>query len=465
MRWQTSWPRNCGRNPPQVGCRPRGAGSTITRRSSCCTRTTAQPRPPSRKLLTPSTSRSTKRLVQRAERLAIGRLHGVGLRAREHREELHEVLAAEAALGLRADHEPPGREPHGAVPQHPVHQPIELGPMDAARSRARVRDASRRPRLSRRRWRATSPAAGESAPASSADRPPPIRPSRTSPARRARSPAATLSVDSQKNDRVRRLPVAPAGTAHALQERADGVGRVGLEHAIEIADVDAQLERRGADDAGVGAVVEALLRELPLFARDGAVVHEHGGAGAPHVLGDGLGGRPRLAEEQALLSARLGRRLVASVGEIRPVRDERSAVAPAPSAGRRRARSRRDVPVSHARIASGLPTVALRPTRWTSCVRHRASRSITLIRCAPRSVPASACTSSMIDEAQIAEQRRLVHAPRHQHHLERLGRRHQQLRGLLQELPAARDPACRRATRTGAGPPSRCRARADRPGC
>jgi hypothetical protein len=52
--------------------------------------------------------------------------------------------------------------------------------------------------------------------------------------------------------------------------------------------------------------------------------------------------------------------------------------------------ARFDVPRSHARIASGLPTVALRPMRWTSLVVKRAMRSITLMRCAPRSAPAIA---------------------------------------------------------------------------
>ena len=39
--------------------------------------------------------------------------------------------------------------------------------------------------------------------------------------------------------------VAPTGAAHALQERRDGEGGVDLEGALEPADVDAQLERRG----------------------------------------------------------------------------------------------------------------------------------------------------------------------------------------------------------------------------
>jgi hypothetical protein len=69
---------------------------------------------------------------------------------------------------------------------------------------------------------------------------------------------------------------AAAGAAHPLKERRYGVGRLVLEHPIEVADVDAELERRCADDAGVGAVMEALLGEGALLERDGAVVHEHG---------------------------------------------------------------------------------------------------------------------------------------------------------------------------------------------
>jgi hypothetical protein len=56
--------------------------------------------------------------------------------------------------------------------------------------------------------------------------------------------------------------------------------------------------------------------------------------------------------------------------------------------------ARREVPPSHDTIACGLPTVADSPTRSTSWRLCSAMRSRTLIRWAPRSVPARAWTSS-----------------------------------------------------------------------
>src|ERR1035438_7351087 len=88
--------------------------------------------------------------------------------------------------------------------------------------------------------------------------------------------------------------------AHALEERGHGVWCLCLQDSVEVADIDAQLQRGGAYDAGVAAVVEALLRELALFPGHGAVMDEHVDAGVPHVLGDGLRRGPGLAEEQAL---------------------------------------------------------------------------------------------------------------------------------------------------------------------
>src|SRR5690606_2049174 len=115
---------------------------------------------------------------------------------------------------------------------------------------------------------------------------------------------------------------AAAGPTHALEERRDAVGGLVLEDAVEVADVDAELERRGADDAGVGAVVEALLGERALLEGDRAVVDEDGGAGPPHVLGDRLGDRARLAEEEALAAPGDLAGVAREVGEIGAVDDE-----------------------------------------------------------------------------------------------------------------------------------------------
>ena len=59
-----------------------------------------------------------------------------------------------------------------------------------------------------------------------------------------------------------------------------------------------------------------------------------------------------------------------------------------------RAVCRAPSPAASPAAASGLPTVAERPTRWTGRPATRSSRSSTASRCQPRSSPANACTSS-----------------------------------------------------------------------
>jgi hypothetical protein len=149
-------------------------------------------------------------------------------------------------------------------------------------------------------------------------------------------------------------------------------------------------------------VVEALLRELALFSGYGAVMDEHGDTGAPHVLGDGLRRGPGLAEEQALAARSDLRRVAGEFSEVRAVDDE-----DLPGLGWLGGLTTRpvrpDVPCIQVRMASGLPTVAESPTRWTSCREMRARRSITLIKWAPRSDPASAWISSTITVRRSAK--------------------------------------------------------------
>jgi hypothetical protein len=52
---------------------------------------------------------------------------------------------------------------------------------------------------------------------------------------------------------------APARAAHALEERRDAAWRIDLNDVIEVADVDAELERARGDDDAVGALLERLL--------------------------------------------------------------------------------------------------------------------------------------------------------------------------------------------------------------
>jgi hypothetical protein len=228
----------------------------------------------------------------------------------------------------------------------------------------------------------------------------------TQPARASSTSATACSTPRRSRRRTWCWPPdrAPPRAAHALQERAHRVGRLGLEHAVEVAHVDAQLQRGGADDAGVAAVVEALLGARR-SSRDTALWCTNTSCRAAHVARRRPRWRAALAEEQALLALRDLRAASWRGGEV-------GCGAP-PRAAARAGHARRITPPGRCELPceplrqdrSGLPTVALRPMRCTSCRVSRASRSITLIRCAPRSVPASAWTSSMTTDAQIGEER------------------------------------------------------------
>ena len=66
----------------------------------------------------------------------------------------------------------------------------------------------------------------------------------------------------------------PSGAAEALQERGDGGRGVELDHPVEVADVDAELERGGRDDDAVPRLRECRLRSPPLVERPGEVGDE-----------------------------------------------------------------------------------------------------------------------------------------------------------------------------------------------
>jgi hypothetical protein len=63
-----------------------------------------------------------------------------------------------------------------------------------------------------------------------------------------------------------------AGAADALQAAAHGLRRLDLQHEVDRAHVDAQLERRGGDEARQLAGLEHLLDDDALLARERAVV-------------------------------------------------------------------------------------------------------------------------------------------------------------------------------------------------
>src|SRR5216683_7048585 len=89
------------------------------------------------------------------------------------------------------------------------------------------------------------------------------------------------------------------GASDALNARGDAGRRFDLQHEIDRAHVDAQLEGRGRHQPAQGAGLQLVLDEQPLLARDGAVMS------ADQVLlgelidagGDPLGQAPRVDED------------------------------------------------------------------------------------------------------------------------------------------------------------------------
>jgi hypothetical protein len=66
----------------------------------------------------------------------------------------------------------------------------------------------------------------------------------------------------------------PPAPPHTLQEGSDRGRSVDLHHPVEIADVDAELERARRDNDAVGLGRERRLGLPPLVDREGAVGHE-----------------------------------------------------------------------------------------------------------------------------------------------------------------------------------------------
>ena len=79
---------------------------------------------------------------------------------------------------------------------------------------------------------------------------------------------AELGEDASARD----LAHAVARAADALEPRGDGLGRLDLDHEVDRAHVDAELERRGGDEAGQLARLQEVLDHEPLLASQRAVV-------------------------------------------------------------------------------------------------------------------------------------------------------------------------------------------------
>jgi hypothetical protein len=191
---------------------------------------------------------------------------------------------------------------------------------------------------------------------------------------------------------------AAPGAAHALQERAHRVGRLGLQH----------------QDRGRPRRCPARASRCRRCTRHCPVLEALLGCSSRSSLARPRCGarrrscpRARMRSATASVSgARSGRR----TGSSGPGPLARAIVREAPRSGRWTIRSLRwalasggstttPIPLRRAREPGedgvGVAHRGAEPTRCTSC-RWRAMRSMTLMRCAPRSVPASACTSSTI---------------------------------------------------------------------
>ena len=92
-------------------------------------------------------------------------------------------------------------------------------------------------------------------------------------------------------------PGAPAGAPDALQERRHGRRVVHLDDAIEVTDVDPQLQRGGRDDDTVASLGERLLRAAALVDRQRRVRQVRGHAALPQRGADLLDELPGVAED------------------------------------------------------------------------------------------------------------------------------------------------------------------------
>ena len=95
----------------------------------------------------------------------------------------------------------------------------------------------------------------------------------------------------------------PPGAAHPLEEAGHGGRGVDLDDPVEVADVDAQLQRAGGHDDAVVPAGERLLGLPPLVQAQRAVRDERGDLQRPQLAAQLLDPRPAVAEDQPLLAA------------------------------------------------------------------------------------------------------------------------------------------------------------------
>ncbi len=94
----------------------------------------------------------------------------------------------------------------------------------------------------------------------------------------------------------------PPGAAHPLEEARDGRRAVDLDDAVEVADVDAELEHAGRDDDPLFRLQERLLRGVPLVERERGVCDPDGDIRRAEAPGEGFGASAAVDEAQTLLA-------------------------------------------------------------------------------------------------------------------------------------------------------------------
>jgi hypothetical protein len=215
-----------------------------------------------------------------------------------------------------------------------------------------------------------------------------------------------------------------AGAADALQEGGDAARGADLHHQVDVADVDAELERGGGDQHLQLAGLQALLGVQAQFARQAAVVRGHAlvAQALAEVARRALGHAPRVDEHQrgAVLAHQLRDALVDLLPLV--VRHHRRQ--------RRRRQFQRQVAllgvadVDQRAVGAAVAATFAAPTRKRAtssigfCVADRpmrcrrsppdsdCSRSSDSDRCEPRLLAATAWISSTITLRTLASMRR-----------------------------------------------------------
>ena len=195
----------------------------------------------------------------------------------------------------------------------------------------------------------------------------------------------------RQEEAIRGAARPPPGPAHPLEERGDRRRGVDLDHPVEVADVDAKLQRACGHDHAVLPSGERLLGQTAFLGPERTVRDERLDFLFTQQQGELLHPRPAVAEDQPLLAPVQQPDDLGRIGEgahevdldlgllpfVRRRLDDLLAVRSEPDE-------------SQSSISAGLPTVADKPTRWMSRPASRWMRDRTESRCQPRSSPAKA---------------------------------------------------------------------------